>query len=144
MSEDIFVRRRVEIQFRSILKRTSKLARRRDRCVMWRDTVAFPTIVKACDDYFVMRRKRRPAGHWRTTMKKKWSGRSTSSRRWKRPLHAVLNTSKLKNGLGWLRISMYTNKNKESTASAEHFGEHFEKLGIKGINRDNVRAMVEY
>lgn len=39
---------------------------------------------------------------------------------------------------------MYTNKNKESTASAEHFGEHFEKLGIKGINRDHVRAMVEY
>jgi len=38
----------------------------------------------------------------------------------------------------------YVNKDKKSTAFAEHFGEHFKELGMKDIDRDHVRAMVEY
>ena len=34
----------------------------------------------------------------------------------------------------------YVNKNKKSTAFAEHFGEHFKELGIKDIDQDQVRA----
>ena len=32
---------------------------------------------------------------------------------------------------------------KKSTAFAEHFGEHFKELGMKGIDGDHVRAVVE-
>ena len=38
----------------------------------------------------------------------------------------------------------YVNDNKKSTAFAEHFGEHCKELGMTEIDRDHVRAMVEY
>ena len=38
----------------------------------------------------------------------------------------------------------YVNKDKKSTAFAEHFGEHLKDLGVSNVDRDHVRAMVEH
>jgi hypothetical protein len=217
-------------------------------------SVKFPTLGEACDDRARTLEKKKAKLEEEGTnqadngrkrkQKKKRLGQvyccMKFSRRWKRPVHAVLNKLKKKHGLGWLRISMsyskhsnfrellqadlggkvmdgivsgdyyskpcncskpfhglcnkegalkgeasdcrestvvykatckicdssyignssrqcklrqqehvasvveYVNKDKKSTAFAEHFGEHFKELGVKDIDRDHVRAMVKY